>query len=146
MMTTQRLTLNEDLTIYHALEQKNQLLDALSASETLELDLLQVSDIDTAGLQLLILLKKEALRTGKRVAIVAHSAAMWSNDMRAAHTTTTAGPSATMGSNSSAAMLRRKRSRCGLRQVVGAIGQVSISPTTGSASRTPRAAGEQQHE
>ena len=76
MMTTQRLTLNEGLTIYHALEQKNQLLDALSASETLELDLLQVSDIDTAGLQLLILLKKEAQRTGKRVAIVAHSQAV----------------------------------------------------------------------
>ena len=77
-MTTQRLTLNEDLTIYHALEQKNQLLDALSTSETLELDLLQVSDIDTAGLQLLIMLKKEALRTGKRVAIVAHSQAVHS--------------------------------------------------------------------
>ena len=76
MMTTQRLTLNEDLTIYHALEQKNQLLDALSLSETLELDLLQVRDIDTAGLQLLILLKKEAQRTGKRVAIVAHSQAV----------------------------------------------------------------------
>ena len=77
MMTTQRLTLNEDLTIYHALEQKNQLLDALSLSETLELDLLQVRDIDTAGLQLLILLKKEAQRTGKRVAIVAHSQAVY---------------------------------------------------------------------
>ena len=64
MTATQRLTLNEDMTIYHALEQKNQLLDALSVSEVLELDLLQVADIDTAGLQLLILLKKEAQRTG----------------------------------------------------------------------------------
>lgn len=76
MTATQRLTLNEDMTIYHALEQKNQLLDALSVSEVLELDLLQVADIDTAGLQLLILLKKEAQRTGKRVAIVAHSQAV----------------------------------------------------------------------
>ena len=33
-------------------------------------------DIDTAGLQLLILLKKEAQRAGKRVAIVAHSQAV----------------------------------------------------------------------
>ena len=64
------------MTIYHALDQKNQLLDALSVSEVLELDLLQVADIDTAGLQLLILLKKEAQRTGKRVAIVAHSQAV----------------------------------------------------------------------
>ena len=76
MTATQRLTLNEDMTIYHALEQKNQLLDALSANDVLELDLLQVSDIDTAGLQLLILLKKEAQRGGKRVAIVAHSQAV----------------------------------------------------------------------
>ena len=76
MSDTQRLSLNENLTIYHALEQKNQLLDALSTTEVLELDLHQVSDIDTAGLQLLIMLKKEALRTGKHVAIVAHSQAV----------------------------------------------------------------------
>ncbi len=76
MTTSHRLSLTEDLTIYHALEQKNTLLDALSSTSELELDLLQVSDIDTAGLQLLILLKKEAQRTGKRVAIVAHSQAV----------------------------------------------------------------------
>ena len=73
MTGTQRISLSEDLTIYHALEQKNQLLDALSSTDVLELDLLQVADIDTAGLQLLIMLKKEAQRAGKRVAIVAHS-------------------------------------------------------------------------
>ena len=78
MTGTQRLSLTEDLTIYHALEQKNHLLDALSGSDVLELDLHQVSDIDTAGLQLLIMLKKEAQRTGKQVAIVAHSQAVHS--------------------------------------------------------------------
>jgi len=76
MTTRQLLSLAEDLTIYHALEQKNLLLDALSSADELELDLLKVSEIDTAGLQLLILLKKEALRTGKRVGIVAHSQAV----------------------------------------------------------------------
>ncbi len=76
MTSNRRLSLTEDLTIYHALDQKNILLDELAATSDLELDLLQVSDIDTAGLQLLILLKKEAQRTGKRVSIVAHSQAV----------------------------------------------------------------------
>ena len=61
------------MTIYHALDQKQQLLDALASADELELDLMQVGEIDTAGLQLLILLKKEAQRTGKRLSIVAHS-------------------------------------------------------------------------
>jgi len=76
MSTRQLLSLAEDLTIYHALEQKNILLDALCTTDDLELDLLKVSEIDTAGLQLLILLKKEAQRTGKKVSIVAHSQAV----------------------------------------------------------------------
>ena len=76
MSSNQLLTLTEDLTIYHALEQKHRLLDALGGADELELDLMQVGDIDTAGLQLLILLKKEAQRTGKRLAIVAHSQAV----------------------------------------------------------------------
>lgn len=73
MTSSQTLSLAKDLTIYQALELKNVLLDALSATDDLELDLSQVGEIDTAGLQLLILLKKEAQRTGKHVAIVAHS-------------------------------------------------------------------------
>ena len=76
MPTSHLLSLNEDLTIYHALEQKNILLDALIATDDLELDLLKVGEIDTAGLQLLILLKKEAQKAGKRVSIVAHSQAV----------------------------------------------------------------------
>lgn len=76
MTRSQRLSLSEDLTIYHALEQKQRLLEALADAEHLELDLRQVSEIDTAGLQLLILLKKEAQQNGKKVAIVAHSQAV----------------------------------------------------------------------
>ena len=73
MPTRQRLSLCDDLTIYHALEQKATLLDALDHTDDLELDLSPVAEIDTAGLQLLILLKKEAQRSGKRLSIVAHS-------------------------------------------------------------------------
>jgi anti-sigma B factor antagonist len=76
MSASQLLRLTEDLTIYNALTQKQALLDALAISDKLDLDLSQVSEMDTAGLQLLILLKKEAQRAGKRVSIVAHSHAV----------------------------------------------------------------------
>lgn len=76
MSSSQLLAITEDLTIYNALAQKQALLDALAVTGKLELDLSQVAEMDTAGLQLLILLKKEAQCAGKRVSIVAHSQAV----------------------------------------------------------------------
>ena len=76
MVTAHRVALHEDMTIYHALEQKQQLMSALETSESLELDLAQVGEIDTAGLQLLILVKREAARAKKTLKIVAHSPAV----------------------------------------------------------------------
>lgn len=73
---TSRLALTEDLTIYHALEHKEKLLDALAATEKLELDLSSVAEMDTAGLQLLMLVKREALQHGKEVVISGHSPAV----------------------------------------------------------------------
>lgn len=76
MPASQPFAISEDLTIYHALELKNQLLDALAQTGELELNLAQVRAMDTAGLQLLVMLKKEAQRSGKCVRIVAHSQAV----------------------------------------------------------------------
>lgn len=76
MPSSPPLSITEDLTIYHALKQKHALLDALSTTSELELNLSQVDKMDTAGLQLLVLLKKEAQRAGKQVRIVAHSEAV----------------------------------------------------------------------
>lgn len=76
MPTSTQLSLTEDLTIYHAIELKQKLLGALENEGDLELNLSQVGEMDTAGLQLLILLKMEAQRTGKSVRIVAHSQAV----------------------------------------------------------------------
>lgn len=72
-LVTRRLTLAQDMTIYHALEQKSLLLDALSEGETLELDLSQVAAIDTAGLQLLLLIKRESSLAGKQLKLTGHS-------------------------------------------------------------------------
>ena len=76
MPSTQRFSLAQDLTIYHALEHKDALLDALSTTDELLLDLAQVGQIDSAGLQLLILLSKEAQRAGKSVRFIAPSQAV----------------------------------------------------------------------
>ena len=73
MSNSPRLVITQDLTIYHALAQKSQLLDALGSGDTLELDLSQVAEIDTAGLQLLLLAKREANKAGKRMTLTAHS-------------------------------------------------------------------------
>lgn len=73
MSASSRLAIQEDMTIYQALEQKQQLMLALQATDALDLDLAQVGEIDTAGLQLLLLAKREAGRLGKQLAIVAHS-------------------------------------------------------------------------
>lgn len=71
-----RLAIAEDLSIYHALEQKQLLMKALGETDALELDLAQVNEVDTAGLQLLIFAKREASRQGKHLSIVAHSQAV----------------------------------------------------------------------
>ncbi len=71
-----RLAIAEDLTIYHAAALKQGLIDALHASDRLEIDLSGVSEIDTAGFQLLVLLKREARQLGKEAQIVAHSEAV----------------------------------------------------------------------
>ncbi|MBC9072362.1 STAS domain-containing protein [Thauera sp. CAU 1555] len=74
--TVQRLAIVEDMTIYNAMMQKQSLVEALAACDELELDLSTVAEIDTAGFQLLVLVKREAARLGKQARIVAHSQAV----------------------------------------------------------------------
>ena len=45
------ITINEDMTIYNAAVQKPMLLEALADCQELDLDLSQVSEMDTAGFQ-----------------------------------------------------------------------------------------------
>ncbi|MBR0566951.1 STAS domain-containing protein [Azoarcus sp. L1K30] len=71
-----RVAIVDDMTIYNASAQKQQLLDALAVHDEFEIDLSAVAEIDTAGIQLLILVKREAGRLGKRAVLVAHSSAV----------------------------------------------------------------------
>jgi len=71
-----RLAIADDLTIYNATALKQRLIDALHATDRLEIDLSAVAEIDTAGFQLLVLVKREARRLDKEAQIVAHSEAV----------------------------------------------------------------------
>jgi anti-anti-sigma factor len=68
-----RIAIQGELTIYTALEQKETLLTGLSATEELELDLSGVSEIDAAGLQLLVMIKQQAAALGKVLRFTGHS-------------------------------------------------------------------------
>lgn len=69
------LRMEGDMTIYTAAQLKISLLEALNKCHEVEVDLSEVTDMDSAGLQLLILAKREAARDRKSVRLVAHSAA-----------------------------------------------------------------------
>ena len=60
------------MTIYEAAADKPVLVEALSSAKELEIDLSGVAEMDTAGLQLLILAKRESLKAGKRLILTGH--------------------------------------------------------------------------
>lgn len=67
------LHLSGDLVFGHAREFKRTLADALRGCRDVEINLSQVSDVDTAGLQVLIAAKREARARNKKLALVEHS-------------------------------------------------------------------------
>lgn len=71
-----RLRVEDELTIYAVAGLKQPMLEPLGRAAEIEVDLGQVSEIDSAGLQLLVLLKREAIATGKRVGFSGHSPAV----------------------------------------------------------------------
>lgn len=68
-----RLQLSGELTIYDAVALHRALLESLGAADSLDLDLAKVTDLDAAGLQELMLLRREARAAGKALQIITHS-------------------------------------------------------------------------
>lgn len=64
------------MTIYRAAELKEVVLVALAAAASLDIELRQVEEIDTSGVQLLLLAQREAARQAKPLRLVGHSAAV----------------------------------------------------------------------
>jgi ABC-type transporter Mla MlaB component len=65
-----------NMTIYEAAADKPVLLSALAKASELEVDVSSLRDMDTAGLQLLILLKRESLKANTAMRLVGHSSAL----------------------------------------------------------------------
>lgn len=72
----QTLNIQGEMTIYTAAEQKKELLAFIESGSALEINLSQVSELDTAGTQILILAKQEAARAQKNLRFVMHSDAV----------------------------------------------------------------------
>jgi anti-anti-sigma factor len=69
-------TIKEDMNIYNATKQKGLLLKALEGCQELHIDLSRVGEMDTAGFQLLLLIKREATKVGKELRLMGHSKAV----------------------------------------------------------------------
>lgn len=68
-----RLALTGELTIYTAAEVKAALADAMATGDALEIDLAGITEIDTAGLQLMLIAKRHP---GQAVRFVNHPPAV----------------------------------------------------------------------
>ena len=64
-----RLDVGDELTIVTAAQTRDRMAPYLSAATDLELDLSAVSEVDTAGLQLLLMARREAERHGTTVTL-----------------------------------------------------------------------------
>jgi len=71
-----QLRLEGEMTIFTAQDVKERLLAPLVHCQQIDVDLSQVSEIDSAGLQLMLLVKREAAAQGKDIRFVAHSPAV----------------------------------------------------------------------
>ena len=71
-----KLPVEGEMTIYRATELKQILVDAVNGGQDLEIDLSAVTEIDTAGVQLLMLAKKLAQSKQQQLHLTGHSPAV----------------------------------------------------------------------
>ncbi|SQF98723.1 sulfate transporter antisigma-factor antagonist stas [Paucimonas lemoignei] len=73
---TAHVSLDGELTIYTAAELSAELLPRLGATPQMQIDLSQITEMDGAGLQLLIMVTREASRAGTALTLTGHSKAV----------------------------------------------------------------------
>jgi anti-anti-sigma factor len=71
-----QVVISDEMTIYSAAELKDKLVNILHDHNHVELDLSAVEEMDSAGLQILLLLKLESQRQEKDLHVVRHSQAV----------------------------------------------------------------------
>jgi len=74
--TASTLAIDGELTIYRAAELRVVLQDAFAQSGDLEIDLAAVTEMDSAGVQLLMAAKKTAAAQQRELRLVGHSPAV----------------------------------------------------------------------
>lgn len=74
--TPTSLRIEGEMTIYRAADLKVALLAALEGVDRLEIDLSEVSEIDSAGVQLLMMIKQAARGKGAELRLSGHSPAV----------------------------------------------------------------------
>lgn len=69
------LSIAGEFTIFTANDLKARLLEAIASAESndIDIDLSDVTEIDSAGLQLMVMAKREAVASGKNVRFCQHS-------------------------------------------------------------------------
>jgi len=67
LIDNSKITLDDTLNINTVLELHGKLMQALKDNDSLEIDAANVNNIDTASLQLLVVLKQEAFKLGKDI-------------------------------------------------------------------------------
>ena len=72
------LFIEGEMTLRRACELKERLLARLARAQALEVDLADVTGIDAAGLQLLLMVRREARASGREVRLVSPSPAVLS--------------------------------------------------------------------
>ncbi|MAR00641.1 MAG: anti-sigma B factor antagonist [Oceanospirillaceae bacterium] len=73
LKTKCRITLSGEMTIYTAAEQKEKICEVLDDPRDLEINLSGVNEIDSAGIQILMLAKKSRARKQHKLTLVEHS-------------------------------------------------------------------------
>ncbi len=68
-----RIAIEGDMTIYHAMTLKESLIAPLEHCQEMEVNLSGVGECDTVGLQVLVVLKREADKLGKPLRFIGHS-------------------------------------------------------------------------
>lgn len=72
--STAEVAVTGEMNIYNALELKSALMKSIDDSEAVDLDLSGVSEFDSAGLQILLLARRESERNGKTFNLASKSA------------------------------------------------------------------------
>ncbi|CAH1195743.1 Anti-sigma factor antagonist [Candidatus Nitrotoga sp. BS] len=70
------LHIEGDMTIYTAADMKDELMNHIAQPCDREIDLSEVSEMDSAGLQILILAKRDSERHGTSLRLTGHSRAV----------------------------------------------------------------------